>query len=471
MTLENVLGQERAARLAVDPIMFVRAFDREPWLFQAEILGQALARNKDGKFQHRIAVISMPRQNSKSTISAWAALWRFYTQENQTIVTVANDLEQAGVILGDARRIIRNSAILYDLIDVHGLNRQEIRLKNGNRWIVKSAESVSSRGLRPSLICYDELGWAFGRDLFDTLSAGQAAQENPLIIVTSTVGPIQSGVLWELFELARSGDSTVRLIYHQDNLSPLITPEFLERERAILPASIYAREHENRWGAGSDAFCTLPDWERAIGYGSPLKSHDSGPCGAFLDLGWVHDETALAVGRRGPEGRAEIVALETWQGSQARPVAFTDVERRLLELVAQLGIKRLTIESPQGVGMAQRLNLAGVTTETLHPTAVSNRENWGALYAALKDGSVSLPNDAKLRRQLLTLTIESKATGWRVVDDPTIHNDRAVAVAGVVRMLAASSVYRPLPEQPAQRSRWAATDDPEREGRGRWRRF
>ena len=32
------------------------------------------------------------------------------------------------------------------------------------------------------------------------------------------------------------------------------------------------------------------------------------------------------------------------------------------------------------------------------------------------------------------MTIKSGATGWKVVDDPSVHNDRAMAVAGAVRM-------------------------------------
>jgi hypothetical protein len=45
-----------------------------------------------------------------------------------------------------------------------------------------------------------------------------------------------------------------------------------------------------------------------------------------------------------------------------------------------------------------------------------------------------LPPDPILRRQLLTLTIQENATGWRVVDVPSIHQDRAVAVAGALFM-------------------------------------
>jgi len=427
--LRTAIGRKKAEALTRDPVLFVRSFDREPWPYQAELLRQVTERDDAGKFTKRVAVVSMPRQNGKSTLSAWLGLWALYCLPDQSIVTVANDYPQSRIIFRDARKIVSGSGILFELVD--RFTRDEIVLKSGARWIVKSSDAVSSRGLRPSIVLYDELGWSPDRELFDVLSAAQAAQDNPLSVVTSTVGPVQAGILWELFELAREDDPAIRLIYHQDNLSPKITEEFLEQQRALLPGPVYAREHLNTWGAGSEAFCTLPDWQRAIGDADPRKVEDNGPSAAYLDLGWVHDETALAIGKR--EGdKVRILHMEAWQGSQEIPVDFASVEARIIELKQRLNITQLTIESPQGVGMAQRLDVDGLRAETYHPTAKGQRELWGGLYTALKAGDVWLPNDAKLRRQLLTLTIKATATGWKTIDDPSVHQDRAVACAGVL---------------------------------------
>lgn len=427
--IEKQLSPEQFTALRDDPIAFVRSFDRVPWPYQVDILHEALERDADGQFLNQTVVISLPRQNSKSTMSGWAALWRLYTGEKQEIITVANDVEQASIILNDARRIIRNSKILFGCLDRHGLGKSEIRLKDGSRWLIKSSESVSSRGLRPSLVLYDELGWSLSRDLFDTLSAAQAAQSNPLLIVTSTVGPVMAGILWDLFELARVGSPGVKLIYKQENLSPLITQKYLDRERAILPGVVYAREHENRWGEGSDAFCTEADWKTAIGDSSPLRHKDAGPCWIYVDLGWVHDESAIAVVKTEGE-KIAVVALECFQGTHAHPVEFRAVEDKLRDLAKRFHATKVIIESPQGVASAQNLGRLGLDVEIKYPTAKSNAEHWGALYTALKAGQIHLPDDARLRRQLLTLTIKNTATGWKVEDVPSIHQDRAVAIAG-----------------------------------------
>jgi len=432
--LSDAIGEAVFRRMQADPVLFVKSFETlTPWLYQEVDLRMALERKADGKFKHRIVVISKPRQNAKTTMSAWIALWRLYCGEGlQQVVSVANDYEQAQILLGDAHRIISGSDVLFSLLDDWGLTRGEIRLQNGNRWIIKSSESIASRGLRPSMVCYDELGWAQDRSLFDVLSSGQAAQPNPLTVVTSTVGPIKDGVLWELFELARANNLTVCLIYSTENQSPLITPEYLEAQQALLPAHVYAREHLNLWGEGSDALCTEADWKRAIADGDPRRMDDPGPCYAFLDLGWVHDESVLVIMRKLESGKHGVVCMETWQGSRSAPVEFAAIQARLKDLCARFHVGKLRIEAPQGYQMAQQLALSGVPAEVLAPTAKSNQENWGALITSLKNGTVCLPDDARLRRQLLTLTIKNTPIGWRVEDVPSIHDDRALSVAGAL---------------------------------------
>ena len=161
MLLNDAIGDQAFEKMRADPVLFVSAFDRKPWDFQADILRQSLAMDENGKLTHRVVVVSMPRQNGKSTLSGWAALWRLYCDGPQEIISVANDRSQASIILNDARRIIRNSEVLYSLIDGQwGLTKSEIRLKDGSTWLIKSADAVFSRGLRPSTIAYDELGWS-----------------------------------------------------------------------------------------------------------------------------------------------------------------------------------------------------------------------------------------------------------------------------------------------------------------------
>ena len=442
--LRSALGDERFAVLAVDPVAFVRAFDREPWPYQAEDLRTILRRGPDGKFERRVAVASMPRQDGKSTLSGWAALHQFFTNpEIQMIVSVALDRESAHIILNDARRIVSQNEVLFDLVDpAWGLTKSSIRLRDGRNWLIKSADGRFSRGLRPSIVLFDELGWSKDDgDLFQVLAAGQAAQPNPLMIVTSTVGPVQAGPLWELFESARRGDPDVRLIYRNENLSPLVSDEYLAGERRRLPPSVYAREHENLWSSGTDAFCNYDAWERAVAGGSSKLQKFPGPAYMYVDLGLIHDETAIAVAARGDK-RVEVIGLDAMRGSKGNPLHFDRIKRRIHQMVKRLGVTQIKIESPQGYAMAQELarELQPVEVQVVHPTAKIQNELWGNLHGALRDGTVHIPKDELLRRQLLSLTIKQSLTGWRVVDVPSIHQDRAIAVGGAALMASGDGI-------------------------------
>lgn len=434
--LRDALGMRDFIAMAADPVKFVQAFDREPWVYQAANLRAILERNsKDHKFKHRIAVVSWPRQNGKSTVSAWAGLWRLYcADEKQSIITVALDRASARIILDDARQIIQNSAVLFGQVDpIWGLTKSSIRLKDGSEWKIKSADAVFSRGQRPTMVLFDELGWSSDDGaLFQVLSAGMAAAENPLMIITSTVGPIQAGPLWDLFQ--QSEDESILLLYDTENRSPRITQEFLDEQQGILPPTIFAREHLNKWGEGSDVYCTMEDYKRATADYDPILPRDDGPTFAFVDLGWSHDETAIAIAKN-VEDKTDIVYLRGMRGTSEMPLSLPQVEELLEHLVKMYGIREIEIESPQGVSMSQSLSLKGVNANVLHPTSKSNSERWGALYSALKNGKLRLPpKDELLRRQLVTLTIKESLTGWRVQDLPAYHNDRAVSVAGAHHM-------------------------------------
>jgi hypothetical protein len=432
--LRQAIGKERYQAMLADPVVFVESFDLKMWPEQKSILRDVLERDGDGKFQKPLAVFSAPRQNSKSTLISWAGLWRLFVDPSLTgdILVVALDREGAEVVFGDCIKVIKGSDVLRSLLDPNwGLTRNEIRLRDGRRMLVRSAEAVRSRGLRIGCLLYDELGGAISDDLYNTLSASLAAQKNPLILIASTVGPIQAGPLWRLFEAAERGDSSIRLLYFTENFSPLISAEFLERQRDNLPPSWYAREHENKWGTASDVFCTHQDWQMATSRGDPTKSEDNGPCFLFADLGLVHDLTTLVVSKNTDAG-VDILHLETFQGSQDEPVQLENVQSRIEYLGRIFNLKHVEIESHQGIFLSQKLSIPYCEITTLHATLKSNQERWGVLYTALKNGTVRLPPNRALRKELLTLTIKDSASGWRVIDVPSIHNDRSVTVAGAV---------------------------------------
>jgi phage terminase large subunit-like protein len=185
-----------APALLDDFLAFAAAFGLVLYPWQAEAFGAA-RRREGGRFVHRLAAVSVPRGNGKSYAGAGVGLWRLLCgRPPQDVISVALDFEGARVVLDHARTIIRGHPALEEAIEVqaNGLLVPE----TGSRWTIASREHGSSRGRHPTLVIYDECGWAKDDELFSSLLAGHASVDDPLMLVISTVGRRQSGPLWTI---------------------------------------------------------------------------------------------------------------------------------------------------------------------------------------------------------------------------------------------------------------------------------
>jgi phage terminase large subunit-like protein len=301
---------------------------------------------------------------------------------------------------------------------------------------VTSREHTASRGRHPTLVLYDEVGWVRDDELFASLSAGQASVEDPLMLVISTVGRRQAGPLWTVKMLAEGGDPHVSWYWRGENLSPRVTPGFLERQRRILLPAQFAREHQNAWVDAADSFTSSAEVDAAMGQG--WTEQIEGPRGteyvAYVDLGTVHDPSVIAVGHRDGD-MAYIDRLLTFQGSPEAPVQIVTVEGALKDLAQRFRLVRIRIESWQGLSAVQSLQRFGLPVELFTPTAKAHSEEWPILAQRLAARTLVLPPHARLREELLNLVSEVGPQGVRVVDRGKVHQDHAVAVRGVVAMV------------------------------------
>ena len=364
-TFTQVGGRELAVRCKMLP-GFARALVRPKlWQWQIDTLEKALS----GRY--RVAGLSTPRQNGKSYMGAVAGAFVATMRPGSLVVSVAQDADAARIILNYARKIFLGNDLLAAML-VDEL-KSEISLANGSRWIIKSSEAVSSRGLSPSLVVYDELGYARDRRLFDTLLAAQVAQEQPLLLAISTVGPRRSG---PLFEISESEDEDVLWWHTSKNLSPLVTEKALAAQKRRMPHVVYIHEHENRWTEGKEQF-VIEDDLAAVMIGEQLWDAP-GPTWGFVDLGFTNDPSAAAIVQKTEFG-LQCIRLETWQGSHADPIQFASLRSDILGLSQRFNCTAWQVEAWQGVLLSQELDGMGLDVTLLHPTAKSHRERWGHL--------------------------------------------------------------------------------------------
>ena len=188
--------------LGEDFLAWCRAYGITLYDWQREAFGGATKR-KNGKFVHALAGVSSPRGNGKSWAASGCGCWRLqHGPQPQLIVSCALDYEGARICLDHGKAILRSHPDLCVGIEFLA---DEIRVPStGSRWLIRSREHTSSRGLHPDLVIYDECGWAKDDELFSSLLAAQSSALDPLMLVVSTVGRSKTGPLWRIKDLAEA---------------------------------------------------------------------------------------------------------------------------------------------------------------------------------------------------------------------------------------------------------------------------
>ena len=433
------LASSRLQTYTEDALSFLRDIGAGLWSWQEDILREALQR-RSGRFLTPLVVGSLPRGNGKSYMAACIAAWRLFCgPAGQDIISVALDQDGARVIFAFGRqliernpallasaRILRDEIILDTGRDAHGLPRPE------SRWTVEPREHTSSRGRHPTVVCYDEIGWSRDDELFSALSAAQAPVQDPLFVLVSTVGASRRGPLWQLKERADAGDPAIYYYWTDQNPSPLVTEEFLERQKRMLHPIRFIREHRNTWSEGADAFLSHALLEEAYEEGwKPQRERQDGTYYAFVDLGLIHDATVIAVAHRREDGKSVLDALRTFRGSRSQPVRVKTVVDTVARLSEAFRLELTRIESPEGgEAVVQALHEKGVRAEVLRPTVKTQQEAWGNLLSLFQNMQLVLFRHGELGRELLNLQIKNTPTGFRVFDPGGIHQDHALALAG-----------------------------------------
>jgi hypothetical protein len=164
-----------------------------PW--QLEALRLVLAHDRRGRILARTALVMVPRQNGKTSLSLALIGWWLDEGPGGTVLGAATERRQARIVYDQAYRLF---AADPDLSQRARITAHE-GIYLGSSWYqVVSREAGSARGYSPSLVYFDELLTQRDHHTYDALRYAQAAQAAPLMLATSTAGYADSAVLNEL---------------------------------------------------------------------------------------------------------------------------------------------------------------------------------------------------------------------------------------------------------------------------------
>ena len=157
--------------------------------WQCEFIEAVYALDASGARPVRTAVLSMGRKNGKTQLAAALALCHLCGPEAESrgeIYSCANDRFQAGKIFNEMAALIGGHAYLRDRCNIVHFRKDILDIDTGSIYSALTAEAKTKMGLSPSFVCYDELGQAGDRSLYDAMDSAMGARANPLMLVIST---------------------------------------------------------------------------------------------------------------------------------------------------------------------------------------------------------------------------------------------------------------------------------------------
>jgi hypothetical protein len=168
--------------------------DLMPW--QERVLYAQTALRDDGRFLHRSSLVSTARQNGK-TVALMALIGYFLTEEPKRrgepvkVLSTAHRLDVATELFNELGPVLEE---YFGAKLTNQYGRNEARMPDGSRWLVRAAGPSVGHGLSLDLIVADEIWDIAGEAVDQGLVPTMRARPNPLFSMWSTAGTEASTV-------------------------------------------------------------------------------------------------------------------------------------------------------------------------------------------------------------------------------------------------------------------------------------
>ncbi len=388
----------------------------------------------EGLRKYSLAVIGLPKKNSKSCMASMVANFFLFQDENYgEIILTANSKEQSSWIIFDKlkkslqmnKRQLREVRIYEDVIEVK---------KTGTIARVIAPNYKTGSGTNPSLVVWDEL-WAMELDrerkFWDELTT-VPTRKNPLTLVVSYAGFDELSLLYELYQrgIAKT-DKEMFFIWSHRNLASWVTKKYLDKQRERLRPNTYLRLHECRWTSSESAFVSPEMWDLCVDNNlRPILPGFTGQLSVGIDIGYSHDSSSVvAVYREGD--RVIMGSHKCWIPTKTHKIDIEEtVEKYLIELHQKFNVGSFNYDPYQfhrsGVSLA-KLGLKMIEFPQTTDRLVEAGEN---LYSLIKGRNLVVYEDREIRDHILKAIAKESSRGFRLVKSKQSERiDLAISLA------------------------------------------
>jgi len=390
--------------------------------------------------------IIISRQNGKSTFMQLMILWRMYGLGQKLQVHTAHKLTTSSEIFWKIDDVIQSYAGLVEQFakKYETKGSQEIRLKGGQRYLVRANNSAARGIAAPDTIYLDEVREYKDDEIWSSLRYTQMATPNPQALIFSNAGDQHSIVLNRLRErgLAAAAGADDRIGWFEWSAEPgcdirdrkawaqanpslghTISVENLETAMSD-DESIVRTELLCQWVSVVNPAISASNW---AGAAKPdLKLSKEQDTWMAIDLSPDRREAALIAAQQNGD-EINVVLLQTW----TNPV---NLDAKQIANDIATWYRKFPTQT-----VAYSRQTSGAAAALLTPAGISTTPIDGALYgqacdemlSAITSGRLHHPDQDEFNRQVLSaVKLPFKDGGWylgRKVSNATIC--AAVAMA------------------------------------------
>ena len=336
--------------------------------WQAWVLEQALGERADGKWAAFEVGLVVPRQNGKGSVLEAVELAGLFLFGERLILHSAHEFKTAQEAFRRVLQLVQNTPDLERRVarvrTSHG--EEGIELRDGARLRFVARSTGSGRGFSGDRVILDE-AYNLSAESMAALLPTLSARPNPQLWYTSSAGMDSSDQLRRIRERGMAGGDE-GLAYFEwsaedgaDHADPgahaqanpgygtRIPAEFVERERAALPAMEFARERLGIWDDhGAEAAIDAATWAACADPGSRITGR--------LALAVEKSEryTVVAAAGETADGKTHVEVIESRRGTSW-------VVERVTELVDRHDPVAVVLDPSSPAGMfLNDLRQAGV---------------------------------------------------------------------------------------------------------------
>jgi phage terminase large subunit-like protein len=246
--------------------------------------------------------------------SALALYGLFAGEAGAEVYSAAGDRQQARIVFNEARQQVLQSPMLSSECKVY---RDAIEVPRfGAVYRVLSSDGKLQQGLNPSLVVFDELWVQRNDDLWDALTLGSGARQDPLTVAITTAGFDLNTVAGRLYNYGKSvaageieddafgfywweakTDCTITDRDAWSHSNPNLALDLLDIEDMEVSARqtsemAFRRFRLNQWVRTQESWLPVGSWEQCTGTTTIDVDRE---CFVGIDMALKHDSIAVVL--------------------------------------------------------------------------------------------------------------------------------------------------------------------------------